>query len=271
MCQGAYATTPYWIDQSELHIYSVEELCYYIKENVVLLEQSFMKMELATWIEEECKLKELGESLAVCIRQKSEFTIFIQRLLQYVHYYTEDEIAAIIQQLRENAEMSSLEKKKTRIDFYYKNGKYMVALRAYEGLRKELGTSDHVLLAKISYNIGTIYAHLYHFDMAAENYLTAYETDMLEDYFFAYLAAKRMVLSDQQYIDFVAQQIQQYEISLHLEKTIENLNNLWKESEEKQMLDELEESRNGQYMSEYYENVEQLSNRLKEAYRENVL
>lgn len=267
LCQGAYATTPYWIQRGEIPIFSIEELCYYIKENVILLDQDFMRMELAEWIGKECKLPELGQKLASHISQKTEFSQCIKDILQSVKYCTGEEIEEILRQIEENARMNSWEKRKNRIDFFYKSGKYMVALREYELLKKELGTDEPELSGKISNNIGTIYAHFYNFQIAAEQYLEAYQKDPQEDYFFSYLAAKRMLLSEQEYIDFVAQEVQHYDISLQLEKTIENLDGLWKESEEKQMLDGLSECRNNQQVGEYYETVEQLSNQWKDTYR----
>jgi len=270
LCQGEYATTPYWIERSELHIFSIEELCYYIKENVILLDQDFMRIELAEWIEDACKLPQLGQQLTSCIRQKAAFAVCIKTLLEYTKYCSDEEIQEILHQIDESAKMNTWEKRKNRIDFLYKSGKHMVALREYDLLRKELGTQDLVLSAKISNNIGAIYAHFYNFQMAAEQYLEAYQKDEQEDYFFSYLAAKRMMLSEQAYVDFVAQEVQHYDISLQLEKTIENLNGLWEESEEKHTLDELTECRNNQHVGEYYETVEQLSNQWKDTYRKTV-
>lgn len=271
LCIGSYAQTPYWVDRSELNLYSIEELCFYIRENVVLIDKDFMDIRLTEWVEQECGLPELGQELLSCIRQKASLTVFINTILRAIRYCTEEEIKEINRQLLENADMNNWEKRKNRIDFYYKNGKYAVALREYEVLRNELGKEDMKLAARISYNIGTIYAHLFIFDMAAESFLRAYKEDENEERFFAYLAAKRMLLSDKDYIDFVAQEISHYDISLQLEKTIENLNLLWEESEEKHMLDELQEWRKSQRVKEYYDAIEQLTNQQKDKYRENML
>ncbi len=271
LCIGSYAKTPYWVDRSELNLYSVEELCFYIRENVVLIDKDFMDIRLSEWIEQECGLPKLGQELMSCIRQKASLTVFINAILKTINYCTEEEIKEIDRQLLENADMNNWEKRKNRIDFYYKNGKYAVALREYEILRNELGKEDMKLAARISYNIGTIYAHLFIFDMAAESYLRSFKEEESEERFFAYLAAKRMLLSDKDYIDFVAQELSHYDISLQLEKTIENLNNLWEESEEKHMLDELQEWRKDQRVKEYYDAIEQLTNQQKDKYRENML
>ncbi|MDD3205921.1 MAG: hypothetical protein PHS74_09355 [Lachnospiraceae bacterium] len=271
LCIGEYAKTPYWIDRSEMNIYSIEELCYFIRENIVLLDKEFMRIELGSWLEKECGLKELGQELLSCIRQHASLNVFVSRIMRYAHYCSESEIQEMDQQITENAEMNNWEKRKTRVDFYFKNGRFAIALREYESLRKELNLEDRKLSARISNNIGTIYAHLYAFDMAAVNFLRAYEEDEKEEYFFVYLAAKRMLLSEKEYVDFVAQEVEHYDISLQLEKTLENLNSLWEESDEKHMLEELNEWRNGKRVNEYYETVEQLTNQWKDVYRDSVL
>ena len=40
VCVGSYATIPYTIEELELSVYSMEELCYCLKENAFLLDVS---------------------------------------------------------------------------------------------------------------------------------------------------------------------------------------------------------------------------------------
>lgn len=271
LCVGSYAQTPYWVDKSELNLYSIEELCYYIRENVVLMDKDFIDVRLAEWIEKECKLQKLGQELMHCVNQKDSLTIFINKILRATNYCSEEELARINQQLLDNEDLNNWDKKLRRLDFYYKKGKYAVALREYENLREEVGEEDKKLAARISYNIGTIYAHLFMFDLAAASYLRSYQEEESEARFFAYLAAKRMLLSDKEYIDFIAQEISHYNISLQLEKAIENLNLLWEESEEKQMLEDLQDLRKNQRIQEYCDAIELRTDQQKNEYRENVL
>ena len=51
VCVGDYAAVPYCIPGLELNVFSMEELCYCIKENAFLLDFSLMNDELIDWIE----------------------------------------------------------------------------------------------------------------------------------------------------------------------------------------------------------------------------
>ena len=53
LCEKPLAALPYYIENLSLNIYSAEELCYYIENNVYLLEQDFMDDELIEWIGKE--------------------------------------------------------------------------------------------------------------------------------------------------------------------------------------------------------------------------
>ena len=43
LCSGNYAKTPYYIAEEDLHLYSVEELCYYLYKNAFMLQEDFCK------------------------------------------------------------------------------------------------------------------------------------------------------------------------------------------------------------------------------------
>ena len=51
VCVGNYAKEPYRIPGLEMDVFSMEELCYGIKENAYLLDLSFLDDGLLDWIE----------------------------------------------------------------------------------------------------------------------------------------------------------------------------------------------------------------------------
>ena len=53
VCVGNYAKVPYRIPELEVNVFSVEELCYCIKENAFLLDLSLLDDGLLNWIERE--------------------------------------------------------------------------------------------------------------------------------------------------------------------------------------------------------------------------
>ena len=53
LCHETIAALPYYIEETGINIYSMEELSYYISGNVYLLDHSFMCESLCTWGEKQ--------------------------------------------------------------------------------------------------------------------------------------------------------------------------------------------------------------------------
>ena len=50
LCVGEYCETAYNIEELEIRVYCMEELCYCLKENAFLLDMSIMNDKLVDWI-----------------------------------------------------------------------------------------------------------------------------------------------------------------------------------------------------------------------------
>ena len=55
LCVGEYCENAYNVEGLDIRVYSMEELCYCLKENAFLLDLSIMNDKLVDWIGEECK------------------------------------------------------------------------------------------------------------------------------------------------------------------------------------------------------------------------
>ena len=77
LCSQMLAALPYYIDEASLHVYSMEELSYYILHNVYLLEADFMNEELCAWIEHEGRQKDLAEQLREILRRDGTLLEFV--------------------------------------------------------------------------------------------------------------------------------------------------------------------------------------------------
>ena len=116
-----------------------------------------------------------------------------------------------------------------------------------------------------------MYARLYLFEIAASYYKRAYELGGEEQSLTAYLAANRMFLPEQKYIDLVAEYKECQQDVLQLEKKFERLRNEFEETEYKKQLDALIDFKNAGNMSAYYNRLEELvQNRIAD-YRESAL
>lgn len=278
VCVGNYASTPYCVPGIEINVCCMEELCFVLKENAFLLDFSVMNDELLDWMERECGQKELARALHPMVHKQGSLSAFVAAILNYVGLYDEQTVAEAEQVLKQGAGLSSIEKKKSQVDYLVKKKKYTLAVRGYDGLIQkwqENVEEGEVLpaaecLASIWHNKGVALAGIMIYEKAAECFLKAYELEGRRDFYRDYLAAKRMALNESEYVAFVAENTERYELTLELEKDMERLTDEWEQQPEYLMLYAHRELRTGDRKQKYYEENERLTQTLKDSYRKSV-
>lgn len=278
VCVGNYASTPYCVPGIEINVCCMEELCFVLKENAFLLDFSVMNDELLDWIERECGLKELARALHSMVHKQGSLSTFVTAILNFVGLYDAQTVAEAEQVLKQGAGLSSIEKKKSQVDYLVKKKKYTLAVRGYDGLIQKwqenveegeiLPAAD--CLASIWHNKGVALVGLMIYERAAECFFKAYEMEGRRDFYRDYLAAKRMALSESEYVSFVAENTEKYELTLELEKDMERLTDEWERQPEYLRLYAHRELRTGERKQKYYEENERLTQTLKDSYRKSV-
>lgn len=274
-CVGKYAEIPYCIPGVDVNVYSMEELCYCMKENAFLLDLPLMKDELLKWIEHQCGLHGLVNMLYPLVHRKGSLSAFVGTILQYVGLYDEKTIREVEQVLKQGAGLTGMEKKKRQIDYLVKIGKYDLALKKYEQLltkwQDEACAGMHMpaieCLASIWHNRGVAYTGMMNYGRAAESFLKAYDIKEDESHALAYLAAMRMKLSGEEYVSFVAEQGRFTEYALALEKQMNACEQEWEQQPECLMLYNMGELKTGGQMQKYYIECEKMAEALKNSYR----
>lgn len=277
-CVGNYAEIPYCIPGLDMNVRSMEELCYCMKENAFLLDLSLMNDGLLKWIEQQCGLRQLVEQLYPLVHRKGSLSVFVVTIFSYVGLYEQKVIQDVERVLKQGAGLSGIEKRKSQIDYLVSKKKYDLALKNYEVLLKkweEQAGSGEVMpavasLAAIWHNRGVAYAGLMRYEKAAECFWKANELHGDEHYVAAYLAAKRMALSEEAYVAFVAEHGELYQSSLLLEKQLESCEQEWEQQPEYLMLYQRTEWKAGQ-RQKYYEDSERITVNLKESYRSCII
>ena len=117
LCVGEYCENAYNVEGLDIRVYSMEELCYCLKENAFLLDLSIMNDKLVDWIGEECKVWELAKQLYPMVHKQGSLSVFVVTILQYVGMYDPEEILQVEQVLKQGAGLSNLEKRKSQIDY----------------------------------------------------------------------------------------------------------------------------------------------------------
>lgn len=277
VCVGDYATTPYCIPGLELNVYSMEELCYCIKENAFLLDFSLMNDGLIDWIERQCGLKNLARELYPLAHKNGSLSAFAMKILAYTGLYDESVIREIGQVLKKGAGLSSLEKRKSQIDHLVRQKKFLSALRGYDQLLESWGELEQdreqppaaSTRASILHNKGVALAGLMRYGQAADCFQAAYQISGEEDDYMEYLAARRMELPESDYVAFAAENAGNYQCVLQLEKKLEQLIQEWESQPEYLRLYNRRELR-GTDRQRYQEESSSLMQTLKDSYRKGL-
>lgn len=277
LCVGEYCENAYTVEGLDIRVYSMEELCYCLKENAFLLDLSIMNDKLVDWIGEECKVRELAKQLYPMVHKQGSLSVFVVTILQYVGMYDPEDIRQVEQVLKQGAGLSNLEKRKSQIDYMVEKRKYAAAIRGYDLLLetwrhleqegKELPAGK--VRAAILHNKGVALTGLMLYDKAAYYFKEAWQTDPDREHLDACLAAKRMGLTEDAYVAFAAQNPENYTESLELEKRIEQFEREWEQQPEYRQLQLRGDWRVTDRIKYDAEN-ERLTQALKNSYRTSV-
>ncbi|MBE5822640.1 MAG: hypothetical protein E7308_01080 [Butyrivibrio sp.] len=270
LCIGSYAENPYHIEKIGRNVYCIEELCYCIVKNAFLLDEESFGSSLFDWIEEECSLVKLADELRSMYAKRCSMAALAGTILDYVGYNTRKEVDKTEEILRGNAGMDVYHKKMARANFLLKNGRYAMAFREYEFLLANTPSIDIHLRARIEHNEGVMYARLFLFDKAAKMFLKAYEDGGDKESYYQYLSAVRMDLSNKEYVSFIADNDEAYEASMEIEKRMKEAEDLYASSEDNHRLGTLSVYKAEGKMHEYYDQVGEITDKMKLTYRELV-
>ena len=266
---GKYAATPYQLPQTEIPVFCVEELCYVLAENAFLLDKSVCNAELAQWLETQCELPDLASQLRQLFRQDGSVSAMVGIILDYVGYATPGIRSEIEQLYRQSTDMDSSVKKKRHADYLLSNDRVSQAIREYGQLLHQLPEQNHALRCEVLINFGTALCRLFHFQEASEQFRAAYlENPMNPEAGIHYLSSQRMLLSDEDYIAFIANHPEWHELSLQLEEHYAEGLRDYPASADAGELRELEAKKNTPETVRYYQELSKRLFAMKQKYRE---
>ncbi len=273
MGTGNYAKVPYDMEKFYVNLYSVEELCYLLVDKAELLDDDIMQRELVGWLDEECGLDRLAHTLYSLLNQKGTTAAFVGTILEYVNLYPPEVIARTEQIIRSNEGLNTFERSRAKADFMLENRKYHNALKQYTALLGRLPETEERMRAEVLHNMGVACAKLFLFRRAADYFREAYDVDQNEASLELYLAAQRMCHDDQEYVAYIAGHPEYHDMSLRVERKINQAQGQFEGTDENRMLFTLQvfrEEGNSEVSgnARYYQEIERLTAGLKEAYRE---
>ena len=270
LCTGKYAKKPYCFENVCVNVYCVEEVCFLFASNPFMIDQSVMREELAQWLDNECGLTDLSHQLLNILGKGSQPGIFVNTIMSYVNYCSDVEVKKIDQVLQGNVGLNDFERQKKQADFLLKNRRYMLGIEEYDALCRRLPDTESSLKPVIYHNMGTAYAGIFMFGMAARYFKKAYDMMKNEESGIEFLTAQRLYLSEDAYIAFIGEHGEYYNLSMQVEKRLTAAREEFEASQENRMLTALKIYKDEGNAASYYEEIDKIIAKKKDEYREFV-
>lgn len=270
LCIGSYAKNGYEPEHMGIKVYSLEELCFFIRENAYLLDQGFVDESLGKWLVSECGLLELGEELNKAARKRVSLKAFTGIILEYACFFTKEVNKEIENVIVENSSLSIYEKKKAKADALVKKGRYGLAGKEYGKLLQMLPDDMTILKGDIYHGCGVCLAKMFYFTLAGEYFFKAYALNGKTASYQQYLWAKRLSMTEAEYLDFLKEHEEAYEDSVEMEEYLEKLKIQWEHSHTGLLFAGIEKEKEMQRVADYQKKLEERVDYLKDAYREMI-
>ena len=267
-CMGNYAKVPYYFEKLDIRVFCMEELCCCLKENAFLLGPEIMHDSLLKFISNECDVPQLARELYPLVHKKGNVSTFVAMIMEYVGFYSPEEIRQVEKILKQGAHLPDYEKRKIQIDYMTEKKKYAAALEEYALLYEQMPKGPQS--AAVLHNMGVIHTNMMMYQKASKLFLEAYRQGGNNASFIAYLGAKRFSMTDQEYVDFAAELTDQYDNAMELEKVLEHVNEAWENSSGYMGIVNLKEWRQEGRLRKYEEESNMILENLKSDYRDSV-
>lgn len=215
------ANRPFYLDRICESVYSADELIYCLGENPELLSTDIFSKELINWLDDECSAKDLAENLRKQLRSRADIVEIVNSLLERASFISEEERAGIIKIMKDEEGSCEFDRKKARGDFFLSKERYNYAIKEYESLLAMVEDEESERVAGIYHNMGVARARMFLFEQAGEDFLRAYDCDEDSSHYYAYIATLRFRLTDREYVKMIGDDAKMREVTLLLEKDLE--------------------------------------------------
>ena len=177
LCQVRRAERPLRVEVMDIGLTSIEELCYFLDQNVSILDEHFFGDALMQWIRDELGLPELADQLSEVVKQDYELTDVLFPIMDQIHYLRGDERQALAQRIEELSQQPVSLRQKRQGDVMMKQGRYLRAIELYQKVLDGTGERDRKeeLCQTALGNMGVAYAKLFQMEEAISCLREAYE------------------------------------------------------------------------------------------------
>lgn len=268
---GKTADRPFYVKEADINLYSMEELCYFVYNNVYMIGQEFFSESLIKFIEEDLELVNVAKKLKDLRFRQEPYSHMIKAVLDGCCYYSESEKESLIENLNGLEDKSAEEKMKARADMLAEKGRLNAAAQLYKKVIAKVPVVKNIKLAACVWNnLGVIYAKQFLFTDALSCFKKAYDTQKEEEYKVNLICAAVLMKNEECLKDIMTQ----YEITENVLERYRHAMQLQEREirQEKSVMEAMEKLTYSSDMelSEFYKSSGSIIDMWKKEYREQI-
>ncbi len=227
ICNGKQADRPFYFKMTDTYVYSIEELCYYIYNNIDAMSGDLFGNALAVWMKEELDLAERAEKLQELIAMEAGLKDIIVCLLCSADYYSETEMKQLLNTMDELGKLTPFEKKKKKADNYLKYRQFTEAAMEYENIlnSQEAVGLDSIQYGNLIHNLALAQLNTIGITAAADGFREAYERnhniESLKQYLYTLIISRQEEKLRREFLNYGVDQELQEQLQSELESCYE--------------------------------------------------
>lgn len=227
LCHDIHATHPYEITRIHCKIFTIEELCYYLCNNLYLIDYTIMNEQLCVWLDEELGMPRLAGQLRDVIRLRGSIEKFVLTILKDSKIYREPEMIRIQNVLERLKNQKDIERQKYKGDNLLESGEIEEAILVYQAiLNQEKDESvDAKFYGRIYAGLGAAYGRLFLYQESARMYDRAYQICEDPRLLKPYLYASYKYMSLEEYHILLTKHDNYVEINARMRQEMEDIRN----------------------------------------------
>lgn len=272
LCSSKIAKRPYHFHLSDIRVYSIEEVCYYIRKHIYLMQGEIFDLGFATWLREELDMPETADKMEKLIRDRNNLKDIVVTLCCSCDYYDETQINELIRIMEETENLPPRSRQKIQADAELQCGHYERAVEAYTAILRsdDMLQANHLEYGPIYHNIGTAYGRLGEYHKAAESFLHAYEKNNLQESLKCYLFALHLSGKDEAWKEAAEKLEVSTEKIIRLEAEYSDVMKKCSIAVRVRQVKKLRHLAASGKLSEYYDKLRQNIQDWKEEYRQEI-
>ncbi len=273
LCASNITKEAFLFPLTNTKIYSIEELCYYIYNNIYTLSEINFTTDLAEWIEKNLMMPVIATKIKKMIRKRESLKDIVVTILCSADYYEEDEIKSLIRIMDKLEKCSSLERTKLRADSLLKNQDFKNAAVLYYSILEESNkkTISDVFIGNVFHNLGIVKMQSSSYMGACEWFKKAYDKNQDQDSYKAYILSLTFAKKDFSLLN----ESKNYDIDSDIVNGIlSEIDTKMEEAisiDEYRRMDQIKNLQEEGRLDEFYEKIEQMITKWKDEYKNGLI